>query len=191
MIKKCCLNTTVNKVKKSLKTLILIFLPILIFSCSSTKEQDQDIIVKKNTEINAEKRARAAADSNPLFSSNRMAKSGGNFEFSTSNILWRASLESLEDIPLITVDYSGGVILTDWYTIAGTADLARDVKIQVRFLSSEISSSSIKVTGHIKECTSFNRCKITKTSDSLNDEMKTKIINKARGININREKLKK
>ncbi len=30
-------------------------------------------------------------------------------------LLWRASLEILDFIPLTTVDYSGGIIITDWY----------------------------------------------------------------------------
>ena len=44
--------------------------------------------------------------------------SGGNttYEFSTSNPMWRASLETLDFLPLNTVDYSGGIIISDWYT---------------------------------------------------------------------------
>ena len=38
------------------------------------------------------------------------------YEFSTSNPMWRASLEVLDFIPLSTVDYSGGMIITDWYS---------------------------------------------------------------------------
>jgi hypothetical protein len=33
----------------------------------------------------------------------------------SSNPMWRASLEILDFLPLTTVDYSGGVIITDWY----------------------------------------------------------------------------
>jgi len=39
-----------------------------------------------------------------------------NYEFSTSNPMWRASLETLDFLPLTTVDYSGGIIITDWYS---------------------------------------------------------------------------
>jgi len=190
IIKNCCINTTIRNLSKLLRKLFLISLPILIFSCSSAKKEEETIIKKKDIEVNAEKRARQAADKNPLFSSSRN-KGGGNFEFSTSNVLWRASLDSLDDIPLTTVDYSGGVILTDWYNISKSSNQVKDVKIQVRFLSNELETSSIKVTGHIKECTSSNSCTVAKTSDTLNAQIKNKILDRARIIKIDQEKNKK
>ena len=54
-----------------------------------------------------------------------------NYEFSTSNPMWRASLEVLDFLPLATVDYSGGVIISDWYT---DNDPNEALKITVRFL---------------------------------------------------------
>ena len=188
MIKNCCINTTIRNLAILLKKLFIVSLPILIFSCSSAKKEEETIIKKKDTEINVEKRAREAADKNPLFSSSR--NKGGNFEFSTSNVLWRASLDSLDDIPLTTVDYSGGVILTDWYNISKGTNQVKDVKIQVRFLSNEVTASSIKVTGHIKECASSTSCSVAKTSDSLNDQIKNKILDRARIIKIDQEKNK-
>ena len=41
---------------------------------------------------------------------------GGSFEFSSSNPMWKATLETLDFLPMSTVDYSGGIIITDWYT---------------------------------------------------------------------------
>ena len=41
---------------------------------------------------------------------------GGNFEFASSNELWRASLDIIEFMPLTSANYSGGIIITDWYT---------------------------------------------------------------------------
>ena len=47
----------------------------------------------------------------------RNLRGGGNttYQFSSSNPMWRASLEILDFLPLTTVDYSGGIIITDWY----------------------------------------------------------------------------
>ena len=41
---------------------------------------------------------------------------GGSFEFATSNALWRATLDILDFMPLATANYSGGLIITDWYS---------------------------------------------------------------------------
>ena len=38
---------------------------------------------------------------------------GGVFEFASSNELWRASLDVIDFMPLSSVNYSGGVIITD------------------------------------------------------------------------------
>jgi hypothetical protein len=67
----------------------------------------------------------------------------------TSNPMWRASLEILDFLPLTTVDYSGGIIITDWYSDNGNND---SIKITVRFLSNEIRSDNLKIIVHKKNC---------------------------------------
>ena len=37
--------------------------------------------------------------------------------------MWRASLEILDFLPFSTVDYSGGMIITDWYSDDNNADI--------------------------------------------------------------------
>ena len=65
-----------------------------------------------------------------------IGKGGTNFEFASSNELWRASLEVLDFLPLANVDYSGGIIITEWYNEGTSNDEA--IKITVRFLSNEL-----------------------------------------------------
>ena len=36
--------------------------------------------------------------------------------FASANELWRASLDTLDFMPLSSVNYSGGIIITDWYS---------------------------------------------------------------------------
>lgn len=79
------------------------------------------------------------------------------YEFSTSNPMWRASLETLDFIPLTTVDYSGGMIITDWYS-EGSGNENQSLKISVRFLSNEVRSESLKVIIHKKDCNTSNNC---------------------------------
>ena len=73
---------------------------------------------------------------------------GGNFEFSSSNPMWRASLEILDFLPLNTVDYSGGMIVSDWYTGDSSNE---SIKISIRFLSNEVRSDSLKIIVHKKK----------------------------------------
>ena len=102
---------------------------------------------------------------------------GNNFEFSSSNPMWRASLETLDFLPLTTVDYSGGVIITDWYSESGNQD---SIKLTIRFLSNEIRSDSLKIIVHKKKCKTASNC-ITSISKSnlIKDELRSTILRKA------------
>ncbi len=101
-----------------------------------------------------------------------------HFEFSSSNELWRASLDILDFIPLSNVDYSGGIIITDWYN-EGTAS-NEAIKITIRFLSNEIRADGLDVVIHKRSCkgTAVN-CKVTKYSSGLEEEIKLAILKKA------------
>ena len=111
---------------------------------------------------------------------------GGNkkttYEFSTSNPMWRASLESLDFIPLSTVDYSGGMIITDWYSEGGSGD--ESVKITVRFLSNEIKSESLRIIIHKKNCNNSGNCNIAllPKSSKISTELLSVILRKATAL---------
>ena len=74
----------------------------------------------------------------------------GEFSFASSNELWRASLDTLEFMPLSLANYSGGIIVTDWYASEGSVD--ESVKISVRFLSNEIRSDALSIKVFYKKC---------------------------------------
>ena len=54
-----------------------------------------------------------------------------NYEFSSSNPMWRASLELLDFLPLTTVDYSGGVIISDWYSDSAKSNESIKISVQL------------------------------------------------------------
>tara|TARA_Y100001935_G_C17130878_1_gene420537 strand:+ start:255 stop:776 length:522 start_codon:yes stop_codon:yes gene_type:complete len=110
---------------------------------------------------------------------NLMKGSGGgtNFEFASSNELWRASLDVLDFMPLTSANYSGGIIITDWYSEQGNAQ--ESIKITIRFLSNEIRSDAIDVDIFYKKCVVANNCKITKQDGQLKKEITKQILAKA------------
>ena len=66
--------------------------------------------------------------------------------------MWRATFDVIDFMPLVTVDYSGGMIITDWYTDANTTE--ESLKFTIRFLSNEVRSDSLKIIIHKKTCKS-------------------------------------
>ena len=99
------------------------------------------------------------------------------YEFSTSNPMWRAAFDVIDFMPLVTVDYSGGTIITDWYTDNRAPN--ESLKFTIRFLSSELRADSIKIIIHKKVCEEKSNCVIKKISSKLEDEIRTAIVKRA------------
>ena len=103
---------------------------------------------------------------------------GTTYQFSSSNPMWRASLETLDFLPLTTVDYSGGVIITDWYSDNNSSK--ESIKISLRFLSNDIRSESLKVIVHQKICSANLNCRVVLLSNTkIKEELHTTILRKA------------
>jgi len=103
---------------------------------------------------------------------------GTTYQFSSSNPMWRASLETLDFLPLTTVDYSGGVIITDWYSDNDSSK--ESIKISLRFLSNDIRSESLKVIVHQKICSANLNCRVVLLSNTkIKEELHTTILRKA------------
>ena len=102
----------------------------------------------------------------------------GNFEFASSNELWRASLDTIDFMPLASVNYSGGIIITDWYS--NNSNSKEKIKISIRFLTNEIRSDAIDIKIFKKICSEINNCVVTETKGELIKELKRKILKTAK-----------
>ena len=102
---------------------------------------------------------------------------GGVFDFASSNELWRASLDTIDFMPLSSANYSGGIIITDWYSETQSSN--ESVKISIRFLSNEIRSDALDIKIFNRKCSTELKCKITKVEGNLNFELKKKILKTA------------
>ena len=161
------------------KSIILsILLSFLLFSCSVPKWAKPSK-TSQTTPVNAKERARQNVEQGRGVGLNKVFSGGSrstNYEFSTSNPLWRSSLEVLDFLPLTTVDYSGGIIITDWYSDTNSSDA---IKITIRFLSNEINSGSLKIIIHNKKCNTAQNCKINITDSKIKEELQRSILAKA------------
>tara|TARA_A100000164_G_scaffold378188_1_gene419136 strand:- start:1338 stop:1904 length:567 start_codon:yes stop_codon:yes gene_type:complete len=104
-------------------------------------------------------------------------KKGGDFDFATSNEMWRASLDILDFMPLTSADYGGGLIITDWYSDQNSSN--DSVKISIRFLSNEIRADALKIQVFNKQCEREINCKVTQTNPKIESELKVAILKRA------------
>ena len=98
----------------------------------------------------------------------------GDFDFASSNELWRASLDVIDFMPLSSVNYSGGIIVTDWYS--SDHNSGESIKISIRFLTNEIRSDSLDIKVFNKQCNDIINCKITQSDGVISKELKRKIL---------------
>ena len=161
---------------QKIKSILIVLIVFALTSCSQgffktgdarKNPPDPRERVKKNIEEGKGFRL------NSSLSRNR----GTNFEFASSNGLWRASLEVLDFMPLTSANYSGGIIITDWYSEQGNID--ESIKITIRFLSNEVRSDALDVDIFYKKCIANNNCKISKQEGQLKKEITKQILAKA------------
>ena len=160
------------------KILLSIILVIFLTSCKNGKlpggdarkfPDDPKLRIKKNLEEGRGFRLNDAVGK---------LRGGGAFDFASSNELWRASLDVIDFMPLISANYSGGIIITDWYS--DDANSNESLKITIRFLTNEIRSDAIDVKVHNKVCSNdLTKCKIIETDGVLVTEIKKKILKQA------------
>ena len=157
---------------KPLKLFIITILMSSVFSCDTLKKpgdrsmHDPNYRVQKNLQ---EGRGFRLMDSGK--------KQGGTFDFASSNELWRASLDTIDFMPLASANYSGGIIITDWYSDGKNKN--ESLKISIRFLTNEIRSDALDIKVFYKKCAQTINCKITETSGNIATELKKKILKKA------------
>tara|TARA_B100001109_G_C18789865_1_gene439556 strand:- start:301 stop:918 length:618 start_codon:yes stop_codon:yes gene_type:complete len=107
-----------------------------------------------------------------------MTNKGGTFDFASSNELWRASLDVIDFMPLSSVNYSGGIIITDWYS--DEKNPTESIKISIRFLTNEIRSDALDIKIFNRICIdSLINCKVTNTDKLLVKEIKKQILKRA------------
>jgi hypothetical protein len=157
----------------------------MLTSCQAFKPKKVDT---RKTPIKGSERSRKNIEQGGGVSlKNVLNKRGTNFEFSSSNPMWRASLEILDFLPLSTVDYSGGMIVSDWYTGESSNEA---IKISIRFLSNEIRSDSLKIIVHKKKCSENQACQTRLLNNSkISQELRGVILKKA--AELEKEKKKK
>ena len=150
---------------------LLLLIILFIYSCGIYKPVDT-----RKVPVNADERVKKNMEEGRGFRLSTLGGKGGDFLFSSSNPMWRATMEKLSFAPLSVVDYGGGIIITDWFS---DGDSNEEIKIAVRFLTNEIRSDAIKIIIHKKKCESFGNCKTNAIENSTNNEIKLAILKKA------------
>ena len=184
------IKLTINFIMLSIKNLkiitILALCSTLLNGCNS-KLPGADA---RKYDPDPKKRVKKNLEEGRGFRLNDMAgkMSGGVFDFASSNELWRASLDTIDFMPLASVNYSGGIIITDWYSTDQSSN--ESIKISIRFLTNEVRSDALAIKVFSKKCLAQSNCIISEKTGNLNTELKEKILKIAATYKIQNESKK-
>ena len=109
---------------------------------------------------------------------NKKSSSGSNSGSGMANsYLWKASLENISFMPLVSSDSNGGAIITDWY--ASPESPNEQFKFNIFILSSELQITSIKVTAFKQVRNSSGQWQSAKVGSELARNVEDNILRKA------------
>ena len=174
MLKTCILVNTMFS-----KRLIITLLSFLVFlpqsACGPFKFKK--VNAEKDVPINVRERVKKNIEEGRGFRlMNQFNKN--TYDFASSNPLWRATLDTLDFMPLASANYSGGIVITDWYSENNTPN--ESVKISVRFLTNEIRSDALDIDIFLKKCSdNLTNCSISKNNTDLVADLNFNILKKA------------
>ena len=172
--------TRYNSIK--LMTKISHFLKILVFSIFLIILSSCEALKYKKTKggevpVNVEDRVAKNIEEGRGFRLFDNDKKGGTFDFASSNELWRATLDTIDFMPLVSANYSGGIIITDWYNDGKSS--GQSVKISVRFLTNEVRADALDIKIFTKNCETTIDCKVSQNKGVLVKELTRSILKKA------------
>ena len=161
--------------KKTLKIVFFLTLSSILLNGCKVKLRGEDA---RKTHADPAKRIEQNLKEGRGFKlNNAFKKSGGVFDFANANELWRASLDTIDFMPLASVNYSGGIIITDWYS--DDLNSEESVKIMINFLTNEIRADGLKVKIYKKICNDKQKCNTQLMTSELDNEIKLAVLKKA------------
>ena len=169
------------------KILLFSILSLFLLSCEAFKPKK---VNTREISTNAQERAKRNIKQGKGVSLGDLVRGGETtYQFSTSNPMWRASLDTLDFLPLTTVDYSGGMIITDWYAENNSNE---SIKISIRFLDNSVAAENLKIIIHKKICNNDTICNTSVLENSkIEQELISEIVKKAARLEIDSKNKKK
>jgi hypothetical protein len=167
----------ISRLMNFYKYFILFCFIISLSGCGIYKKTDS-----RKTSVNVNDRVQKNIEEGRGIRFGNNNERGGTFDFASSNELWRASVDTLDFVPLVNASYSGGIIITDWFNGGGKDNQndLRDLKITVKFLSNEIRSDALDIVIHERVCNELKtNCSTTLIESKISNEIKLAILKKA------------
>ena len=160
------------------KSILILFSILILLSQSACEALKPKKVSAKDFPPDPRKRVEKNINEGRGFRVMGGSTKGTNYEFASANPLWRATLDTLDFMPLASANYSGGIVITDWYSENNSPN--ESVKISVRFLTNEIRSDALDINVYLKKCSdNSSNCSISKNNNDLVEDLNFSILKRA------------
>ena len=163
-----------------IKKILLITILLLISSCSNYKS-----VVSNKITGETQKPKLILENTSKDFLLSKVINSQNSDNVNVNGYLWRATLNILSVVPLISTDALSGIIITDWYANKNIQN--QRLKITAYINTNELKSESINIKVEIQSFKN-NIWSQPLTSKSLAIQIEDSILNEARNLKLNLDK---
>ena len=163
-----------------IKNILLITILLMISSCSNYKS-----VFSNKVNGETQKPILVLEDTSKDVLLSKIINPQNLDNVNVNGYLWRATLNILSFVPLISTDALSGTIITDWYVNKNIQN--QRLKITVYINTNELKSESIKIKVEIQSFKN-NIWSQPLTNKSLATQIEDSILNEARNLKLNLDK---
>jgi hypothetical protein len=166
------------------RALCLITLCGLLVACgsgqSSNPSDKQDNYPKTWKDRQLEDMGKLTGEDGIVLFGGKSKSTAATQGINVNSYLWRASLDVVHKMPLVSADPFGGVILTDWYLPSENSK--ERYKLSIYVVGAELRSDAVRVAAFKQTLDKKGNWGEAIGSDALATEIENKILLKARAI---------
>jgi len=163
-----------------IKNILLITILLMISSCSNYKS-----VFSSKVNGETQKPILVLEDTRKDVLLSKIINPQNLDNVNVNGYLWRATLNILSFVPLISTDALSGTIITDWYANKNIQN--QRLKITAYINTNELKSESINIKVEIQSFKN-NIWSQPLTSNSLATQIEDSILNEARNLKLNLDK---
>ena len=163
------------------KNLFLYALAISLLASCSSGIKGKANYPKSKEEREVEKVGKLTGEDGIVLFGKRKSRSGATEGINVNSYLWRATLDTVYFMPLISADPFGGTVLTDWYS--ENSDSNERYKVNIFIIGAELRTDALKVSV-FKQVKKNGKWENKTISEAMASEIEDKIFTRARQIKI-------
>ncbi|MEK6734263.1 MAG: DUF3576 domain-containing protein [Pseudomonadota bacterium] len=124
-----------------------------------------------------------------IYSNKKSSSETGTATGMAGSYLWKAAIETISFMPLISSDSNGGTIITDWYVSSESPN--EEFKFNIFILSPELQIDSVKVTAFRQIRNSGGQWNAAPISKEIARNVEDNILKRAISMRVKSEGSKK